>query len=109
MFALTALLAQLTVIFIHRAKNKPRSRPDSYALCTALCLLGIAIGWLAIGRPEITWDDGPLVLISGLLITVEAADATVKLGAPRWADKAVCLLCGAAAATWMAPGWIPWA
>ncbi|MGR8010949.1 hypothetical protein [Streptomyces hypolithicus] len=109
MFALIALLAQLTVIFIHRARNQPRLRPDSYALYTGLCALGIAAGWLAIGRPDITFNDGPLVLLSGLLIAAEAADATAKLGAPRWADKAVCLLGGAAAATWMSPGWIPWA
>ncbi|MES9512050.1 hypothetical protein ABWJ92_37660 [Streptomyces sp. NPDC000609] len=109
MFALTALLTQLTVIFVHRSKNKPRSRPNPRALYTCLCLFGIAVGWMAIGRPDITWSNGPLVLLSGLLITVEAADATVKLGAPRWADKTLCVLCGAAAATWMSSGWIPWA
>ncbi|WP_327274825.1 hypothetical protein OG609_24785 [Streptomyces sp. NBC_01224] len=109
MFALIALLAQLALIFVHRSRNKLRSRPSPRALYTCLCLVGIAVGWLAIGRPEITWSDGPLVLLSGLLITADAADAAVKLGAPRWADKALCLLCGAAAATWMAPGWIPWA
>lgn len=109
MFALTALLTQLTLVLVHRSRNKLRSRPGPRALHTGLCLVGIAAGWLAIGRPEITWGDVPLVLLSGLLVTVEAADAAVKLGAPRWADKALCLLCGAAAATWMAPGWIPWA
>ncbi|ARF65903.1 MULTISPECIES: hypothetical protein [Streptomyces] len=107
MFALAALLAQIAVILVNRSKNRTGSRPESCTLHTVLCLLGITAGWLAIGRPEITWADAPLVLISGLLITVEAAHATVRLGAPRWADKAVCVLCGAAAATWMSSGWIP--
>ncbi|MFJ6012628.1 hypothetical protein [Streptomyces sp. NPDC092952] len=108
MFALTALLGQIALILVHRSRNGLRSRPDPRVLCTGLCLVGIAAGWAAIGRPEITWGDGALVLLSGLLVTVEAADAAAELGAPRWADKALCLLCGAAAATWMAPGWIPW-
>ncbi|WP_228994447.1 hypothetical protein [Streptomyces sp. DH8] len=107
MLALPALLAQLAVIIVHRAKNRTGPQPEPYTLYTALCLLGITAGWLAIGRPEVTWADAPLVLISGLLITVEAAHATARLGAPRWADKAVCVLGGAAAATWMSSGWIP--
>ncbi|MEU2150606.1 hypothetical protein ABZ741_40850, partial [Streptomyces globisporus] len=68
---------------------------------TVLCLFGIAAGWLSIGRPEITWSTSVLVLLSGLLITAEAADATAKLGAPRWAPNSVCLLCGAASTTWL--------
>ncbi|MEU2150753.1 hypothetical protein ABZ741_41670, partial [Streptomyces globisporus] len=68
---------------------------------TVLCLFGIAAGWLSIGRPEITWSTSVLVLLSGLLITAEAADATAKLGAPRWVPNTVCVLCGAASATWL--------
>lgn len=82
LIALAALLAQFAVILTHRRVNKVRTRPDPPVLYTGLCLLGIAVGWLSIGRPEITWSSSVLVLLSGLLITAEAADATAKLGAP---------------------------
>ncbi len=49
MFALAALLAQIAVILVHRAKNRTGSRPESCTLHTVLCLLGITAGWLAIG------------------------------------------------------------
>ncbi|GGW17573.1 hypothetical protein ABZ771_34950 [Streptomyces globisporus] len=101
LIALAALLAQFAVILTHRRVNKVRTRPDPPVLYTVLCLFGIAAGWLSIGRPEITWSTSVLVLLSGLLITAEAADATAKLGAPRWVPNTVCVLCGAASATWL--------
>ncbi|WP_405550221.1 hypothetical protein OG215_35575 [Streptomyces globisporus] len=101
LIALAALLAQFAVILTHRRVDKVRTRPDPPVLYTVLSLFGIAAGWLSIGRPEITWSTSVLVLLSGLLITAEAADATAKLGAPRWAPNAVCLLCGAASTTWL--------
>ncbi|MFI7329454.1 hypothetical protein ACIBQ3_33050 [Streptomyces rubiginosohelvolus] len=101
LIALTALLAQFAVILTHRRVNKVRTRPDPPVLYTVLCLFSIAVGWLSIGRPDITWSTGVLVLLCGLLITAEAADATAKLGAPRWVPNAVCVLCGAASTTWL--------
>ncbi|MET8939123.1 hypothetical protein ABZX28_19235 [Streptomyces rubiginosohelvolus] len=108
LIALTALLAQFAVILTHRRVNKVRTRPEPPALYTMLCLFGIAVGWLSMGRPEITWSTSVLVLLSGLLITAEAADATAKLGAPRWVPAAVCVLCGAASTTWLLSEPIPY-
>ncbi|WP_078614462.1 hypothetical protein [Streptomyces griseus] len=56
LIALTALLAQFAVILTHRRVNKVRTRPEPPVLYTMLCLFGIAVGWLSIGRPEITWS-----------------------------------------------------
>ncbi|MEV7645779.1 hypothetical protein AB0O32_38370 [Streptomyces rubiginosohelvolus] len=108
LIALTALLAQFAVILTHRRVNKVRTRPEPPVLYTMLCLFGIAVGWLSIGRPEITWSTSVLVLLSGLLITAEAADATAKLGAPLWLPAAVCVLCGAASTTWLLSEPVPY-
>jgi hypothetical protein len=70
-------------------------------------LAGCAAGWLVIGRPELVWDDLSLTLVCGVVIASEAAHAARSLSGRAWAGWTTACVSGAAAATWLLPGPLP--
>lgn len=107
MIAIAAAVAQIIVILIHRRRTpSTASRPTSWSWMAA-CLGACAAGWLAIGRPAISWGDLCLALMWGVLIGSEAARAAKELSGRAWAGWAAACAGGAASATWLLESPLP--
>ncbi|MFF8713859.1 hypothetical protein ACF07T_20845 [Streptomyces sp. NPDC015184] len=108
MIAVAAALAEIALILAHR-RHKPSHTAGAGAAWSFMAagLGACAAGWLVIGRPGITWDDLSLTLTFGVVIASEAGHAAQSLSGRTRAGWATVCVGGAASATWLLPGPLP--
>jgi hypothetical protein len=109
LIAIAAALAEIVLILLHRGRTpsgsaESKSTPWAYM---AAGLAACAAGWLAIGRPEVHWGDLFLALVCGVIIASEAAHAARSLSGRAWTGWATVCVGGAASATWLLSGPLP--
>ncbi|MFF7093006.1 hypothetical protein ACFY9A_11500 [Streptomyces rubradiris] len=107
MIAIAAVLADIVLILRHRVRTSSESVESTPWRHMAAGLAGCVAGWLAVGRPDIVWDDLSLTLLCGVVLASEAAHAARSLSGRVWAGWATACVSGAAAATWLLPGPLP--
>ncbi|MFF9585939.1 hypothetical protein [Streptomyces achromogenes] len=109
MIAIAAALADIALILTHRVRASADPVASTPWRHMAAGLAGCAAGWLVIGRPELVWDDLFLTLVCGVVLASEAAHAARTLSGRAWAGWTTAGVSGAAAATWLLPGPLPFA
>ncbi|MDN3261994.1 hypothetical protein QWJ26_19700 [Streptomyces sp. CSDS2] len=107
MIAIAAVLVDIVLILTHRVRTSSEPVESTTWRHMAAGLAGCAAGWLVIGRPHIVWDDLSLTLICGVVLASEAAHAARSLSGRAWAGWTTACASGAAAATWLLPGPLP--
>ncbi|MFJ2897778.1 hypothetical protein ACIO87_23170 [Streptomyces sp. NPDC087218] len=108
MIAIAAALAEIALILTHRGRKPSHTSGTGAGLSFMAAGLGAcAAGWLVIGRPAIAWGDLLLALMWGVAIASEAAHAARSLSGRAWAGWATACVGGAASATWLLPGPLP--
>ncbi|MFD8826022.1 hypothetical protein ACFV1C_27180 [Streptomyces sp. NPDC059605] len=109
MIAIAASLAEIALILTHR-KRTPSAPARAVEWPHLAAGLGAcAAGWLVIGRPGITWGDLSLALMFGVILASEAGHAARSLSGRPGAGWAMVCAGGAASATWLLPGPLPFA
>ncbi|HEY8979432.1 MAG TPA: hypothetical protein VIU15_07595 [Streptomyces sp.] len=107
LLAVTAMIGQIAVILVYRRRADGRARQASPWPYMTACLIASTASWFAIGRPDVTWGGASLVLLCGTVVAAEAAMAATALRGRAWAGWAVAAVGGAASATWLLDGPLP--
>ncbi|NEB75350.1 hypothetical protein G3I40_08930 [Streptomyces sp. SID14478] len=107
MIAIAAAVAQLALVLVHRGRARGAAPQGATWSYVALCLAGGTAGWLVIGRPALAWGDLCLSLVWGVAIGSEAAAAAEALFGRARTGRAVAVAGGAASATWLLDGPLP--
>ncbi|GAA2229844.1 hypothetical protein [Streptomyces nogalater] len=107
MIAIAAVLADIALILTHRVRTSPEPVESTPWRHMAAGLAGCVAGWLAVGRPELVWDDLSLTLVCGVVLASGAAHAARSLTGRTRAGWVTACVSGAAAATWLLPGPLP--